>query len=292
MNEQDFVCLWPGSIPVVPIAAGGELWRPWLCNWGIPPTSDIPPQDGSQEMHANSPEDEENLVIKAEPSSPDTLAAPESPRSPYLYDIPPFRRSQSPSPLNLVEAVIDSTENEATVTVKPEPWSPETVQDVVEVPRSPGSPSLYDIPRFYAAPDLSPPQPSPEDMERPISSRAPSPRTSPQRNTLGGRINGRGIRRNLQFFINRGDQRRAISHAQMLRRRRMQEEQFGIRQYQRHLNGLQRQHEQRLRDSENAPCNSIPVSRGRLYHGAPRFVERFSVRDEEDRGCWSPFDLY
>ncbi|QGI65431.1 hypothetical protein CEK27_009402 [Fusarium fujikuroi] len=292
MNEEDFVCLWPGSMPVVPIVAEGELWHPWLCNWGIPPLSDIPLRDGSQEMHANSPEDEENLVIKAEPSSPDTLAAPESPRSPYLYDITPFRRSQSPSPLNLVEAAIDSTENEATVTVKPEPLSPETVQDVVEVPRSPGSPSLYDISRFYAAPDLSPLQPAPEDFERPIPSRAPSPRTSAQRNTLGGRVNGHGIRRNLQFFINRGNQRRAISHAQMLRRRRMQEEQFGIRQYRRHVDELQRQHEQRLRDGENAPCNSIPVSRGRRFHGAPRFVERFSVRDKEESGYMSPYDLY
>ncbi|SCV34458.1 uncharacterized protein FFB14_04925 [Fusarium fujikuroi] len=244
MNEEDFVCLWPGSMPVVPIVAEGELWHPWLCNWGIPPLSDIPLRDGSQEMHANSPEDERNPVMQAEPSSPDTLAAPESPRSPYLYDIPPFRRSQSPSPLNLVEAAVDAPESEATVAVKPEPSSPETVQDVVE------------------------------------------------RNTLGGRVNGHGIRRNLQFFINRGNQRRAISHAQMLRRRRMQEEQFGIRQYRRHVDELQRQQEQRLRDSENAPCNSIPVSRGRRFHGAPRFVERFSVRDEEESGCMSPYDLY
>ncbi|CZR49274.1 uncharacterized protein FPRO_08986 [Fusarium proliferatum ET1] len=292
MNEEDFVCLYPGSMPVVPIVAGGELWHPRLCSWGIPPTSDIPPQAEYEELHANSPEDERNPVIKAEPSSPDTLAAPESPRSPCLYDIPPFRRSQSPSPVNSVKACVDIPENEATVAVKPEPSSPETVQDVVGVPRSPRSPLLYDILRFYAAPDLSPPQPSPEDMERPIPSRAPSPRTSPQRNTLGGRINGRGIRRNLQFFINRGNQRRAIGHAQMLRRRRMQEEQFGIRQYRRHVDELQRQHEQRLRDGENAPCNSIPVSRGRRFHGAPRFVERFSVRDEEESGCMSPYDLY
>ncbi|KAF5663282.1 hypothetical protein FDENT_13171, partial [Fusarium denticulatum] len=125
-----------------------------------------------------------------------------------------------------------------------------------------------------------------------IPSRAPSPRTSPQRNTLGGRINGRGIRRNLQFFINRGKQRRAISHAQKLRRRRLQEEQFGLRQYRRHVYGLQRQHEQRLRDGENAPCNRMPVSRGRRFHGAPRFVERFSVREEEDSGRLSPYDFY
>ncbi|CVK98641.1 uncharacterized protein FMAN_08527 [Fusarium mangiferae] len=274
-----------GVIPEAPLPP--LTWYPYDYEPFLP--SIAPPPADSEGVNVNVQESKEDPVVKAEPSSPDTLAAPESPRSPYLYDIPPFRRSQSPSPFNLVEAVIDSTE---TVTVKPEPSSPGTVQDVVWVPRSPGSPSLYDIPRFYAAPDLSPPQPSPEDFERPIPSRAPSPRTSPQRNTLGGRINGRGIRRNLQFFINRGNQRRAISHAQMLRRRRMQEERFGLRQYRRHVDGLQRQHEQRLRDGENAPCNSIPVSRGRRFHGAPRFVERFSVRDEEDRGCWSPFDLY
>ncbi|KAF5986074.1 hypothetical protein FBULB1_2638 [Fusarium bulbicola] len=129
-------------------------------------------------------------------------------------------------------------------------------------------------------------------MERPIPSRAPSPRTSPQRNTLGGRINGRGIRRNLQFFINRGNQRRAISHAQMLRRRLMQDQHFELRQYRRHVDGLQRQHEQRLRDGENAPCNRIPVSRGRRFDGAPRFVERFSVREEEGSGRLSPCDFY
>ncbi|KAF5568197.1 hypothetical protein FPHYL_2930, partial [Fusarium phyllophilum] len=136
---------------------------------------DILPQVDAEEVAVRSLEDEENSVVKAEPGSPDTLAAPESPRSPNLYDIQPFRRSQTPSPVNLVEADVDSPENEATVTVKAEP-SPETDDDVVEVPRSPGSPSLYDIPRFYVAPDLSPP---------PIPSRAPSPRTSPQRNTLG-----------------------------------------------------------------------------------------------------------
>ncbi|KAI1009970.1 hypothetical protein LB503_011524 [Fusarium chuoi] len=271
--------------PLPPLTGYPHDYEPFL-------RSIVPPQTDSEGVHVNVHESKEDPVVKAEPSSPDTLAAPESPRSPYLYDIPPFRRSQSPSPFNLVEAVLNSTENEATITLKPEPSSPGTVQDVVEVPRSPGSPSLYDIPRFYAAPDLSPPQPSLEDFERPIPSRVPSPRTSPQRNTLGGRINGRGIRRNLQFFINRGNQRRAISHAQMLRRRRMQEEQFGIRQYQRHVNGLQRQHEQRLRDGENAPCNSVPVSRRRRFHGAPRYVERFSVRDEEDLGRLSPYDLY
>ncbi|KAF4416083.1 hypothetical protein FACUT_12877 [Fusarium acutatum] len=269
------------------------LWgHPWLDNWATFPLENFPPQAESEEVNVNAPEDEENPVVKTEPGSPDTLAAPDSPRSPCLYDIPPFHHSQTPSPVNLVEADVDSPENEATVAVKPEPSSPETEEDVVEVPRSPGSPSLYDIPRFYAAPDLSPPQPSPEDMERPIPSRAPSPRTSPQRNTLGGRINGHGIRRNLQFFINRGNQRRAISHAQMLRRRRMQEEQFGLRQYRRHVDGLQRQHEQRLRDGENAPCNSMPVSRGRRFHGAPRFVERFSVREEEQIGRLSPYNFY
>jgi hypothetical protein len=249
---------------------------------------DILPQADTEEIAVNSLEDEGNSVVKAEPASPDTLPAPESPRSPNLYDIPPFRRSQTPSPVNIEEADVDPFENEAIVAVKSEP-SPETGDDVVEVPRSPGSPSLYDIPRFYAAPDMSPPQP---DMERPIPSRAPSPRTSPERNALGGRINGRGIRRNLQFFINRGNQRRAISHAQMLRRRRMQEERFGLREYRRHVEGLQRQHEQRLRDGENAPCNSMPVSRGRRFHCAPRFVERFSVREEEDRGRLSPYGFY
>ncbi|KAG5770725.1 hypothetical protein H9Q69_014235 [Fusarium xylarioides] len=266
-----------------------SLWYPHDYDLFLP--LDMLPQVDAEEVAVISQEDEENSVVKAEPGSPDTLAAPESPRSPDLYDIPPFRRSQTPSPVNLEEAAVDSPQNEATVTIKPQP-SPETDDDVVEVPRSPGCPSLYDIPRFYATPDLSPPQPSPEDMERPIPSRAPSPRTSPQRNTLGGRINGHGIRRNLQFFINRGNQRRAINHAQMLRRRLMQEERFGLRQYQRHVEGLQRQHEQRLRDGENAPCNTIPVSRGRRFHGAPRFVERFSVRDAEDSGRLSPYDFY
>ncbi|KAF5604805.1 hypothetical protein FPCIR_658 [Fusarium pseudocircinatum] len=251
--------------------------------------SDILPLAESGEVAVDSLEDEENTAVKAEPASPDTLAAPESPRSPNLYDIPPFQRSRTPSPFNVAEADVGSPENEALATVKSEPSSPEADEDVVEVPRSPGSPFLYDIPRFYAAPDMSPPQ---QDMERPIPSRAPSPRTSPQRNTLGGRINGRGIRRNLQFFINRGNQRRAINHAQMLRRRRMQEEQFGLRQYRHHVDGLQRQHEQRLRDGENAPCNRMPVSRGRRFHGAPRFVERFSVREEEDSGRLSPYDFY
>nr|RBQ91371.1 hypothetical protein FVER53263_13175 [Fusarium verticillioides] len=249
---------------------------------------DILPQADTEEVAVNSLEDEGNTVVKTEPGSPDTLAASESPRSPCLCDIPPFRRSQTPSPVNTEEADVDPLENEATATVKPEP-SPETDDDVVEVPHSPGSPSLYDIPRFYAAPDISPPQP---DMERPIPSRPPSPRTSPQRNTLGGRINGRSIRRNLQFFINRGNQRRAISHAQMLRRRRMQEERFGLREYRRHVDGLQRQHEVRLRDGENAPCNSMPVSRRRRFHCAPRFVERFSVREEEYSGRLSPYDFY
>ncbi|KAF4485617.1 hypothetical protein FAGAP_11531 [Fusarium agapanthi] len=109
---------------------------------------------------------------------------------------------------------------------------------------------------------------------------------------LGGRVNGHGIRRNLQFFINRGNQRRAISRAQMLRRRRMQEQHFELRQYRRHVEGLQRHHEQRLRDGENAPCNSMPVSRGRRFHSAPRYVERFSVREEDQNGRLSPYALY
>ncbi|KAF5622068.1 uncharacterized protein FTJAE_11034, partial [Fusarium tjaetaba] len=125
---------------------------------------DILPPTYTEEVVVDSLEDDENTVVKAEPASPDTLAAPESPRSPYLYDIPPFRRSQSPSPVNFEEADVDPFENEAIVAAKPEPY-PETDDDVVEVPRSPGSPCLYDIPRFYAAPDMSPPEP---DMERPI----------------------------------------------------------------------------------------------------------------------------
>ncbi|KAF5529517.1 hypothetical protein FNAPI_13852, partial [Fusarium napiforme] len=126
--------------------------------------SEILPQAYTEEVVVNSLEDDSNTLVKAEPASPDTLAAPESPRSPCLYDIPAFRRSQNPSPVNLEEADVDPFENEGTVTVKAEP-APEADDDVVEVPRSPGSPSLYDIPRFYAAPDMSPPEP---DMERPI----------------------------------------------------------------------------------------------------------------------------
>ncbi|KAF5634206.1 hypothetical protein F52700_5927 [Fusarium sp. NRRL 52700] len=260
-------------------------------NYWAPAWDGVPPAD-SIEVDGNAPVDEGVSAVKAEPASPDTLAAPDSPRLPCLWDIPAYRRSESPSPVNLTEAGVDFRENEATFAVKPEPSSPETDDDVVEAPRSSVSPSLYDIPRFYAAPDLSPPLPSREDLERPIPSRAPSYRTSPQRNTLGGRFNGHGIRRNLQFFINRGNQRRAISHAQMLRRRRMQEQQFGLRQYRRHVEGLQRQHEQRLRDGENSSCNSIPVSQRRRFNRAPRYVERFSVREEEESGRLSPFDLY
>ncbi|KAF5575546.1 hypothetical protein FPANT_11288, partial [Fusarium pseudoanthophilum] len=115
---------------------------------------DIFPRAESEEVPIDSLEDDENTLVKAEPPSPDTLAAPESPRSPCLYDIPAFRRSQSPSPVNIEEADVDPLENEVTFAVKPDP-SQETDDDVVEVPRSPGSPSLYDIPRFYAAPDLS-----------------------------------------------------------------------------------------------------------------------------------------
>ncbi|KAF5536458.1 hypothetical protein FMEXI_10316 [Fusarium mexicanum] len=262
---------------------------PWEFGLFLP--FDVFPESDTEERAVNSPEHEGNTVVKAEPASPDTLMAPESPRSLYLYDIPPFHRSQTSSPANLVEADVHLADNEATATVKPEP-SPETDDDVIDIPRSPGSPSLYEISRFYAASDLSLPQPSPEDMERPIPSRAPSPRTSPQRNTLGGRVNGHGIRRNLQFFINRGNQRRAISHAQMLRRRRMQDQHFELRQYRRHVDGLQRQHEQRLRDGENAPCNSMPVSRRRRFHAAPRYVEKFSVREQDQSGRLSPYDLY
>ncbi|EWZ38936.1 uncharacterized protein FOBCDRAFT_275121 [Fusarium oxysporum Fo47] len=179
-------------------------------------------------------------------------------------------------------------ENEASPAVKAEPSSPDTMA----VPESPRSPSLYDIQPFYAAPVITPPQPAPEEMERPIPSRQPSPRTSPQRNPLRSPLNGRGTRRNLQFFINRGSQRRAIGQAQLSRRHRMQEQQFELRRHQRHVNELQRQHEQRLQDEENAPCNSMPVSRKRRYHGAPRYIERFSFRDEEERGRLSPYDFY
>ncbi|KAH7169308.1 hypothetical protein DER46DRAFT_698857 [Fusarium sp. MPI-SDFR-AT-0072] len=236
-------------------------------------------------------ENEASPAVKAEPSSSDTMAAPGSPRSPYLYDIPPFSPSHVPPQSNIDEAGVSSPENEANPVVKPEPSPREAGQDVIEAPDSPRSPSLYDIPPFFAAPVITPAQPAPEKMERPIPSRQPSPRTSPQRNMLGGRINGRGIRRNLQFFINRGNQRRAMSQAQLLRRHRMQEQQFEQREHQRHVDELQRQHEQRLRDDDNVGCNSMPVSRKRRYHGAPRYVERFSVRDEEERGRLSPYDL-
>ncbi|KAF5658263.1 hypothetical protein FDENT_14106, partial [Fusarium denticulatum] len=117
--------------------------------------SDILPEADTAEVAVNSLEDEGNTVAKAEPASPDTLAAPESPRSPNLYDIPPFQRSRTPSPFNVAETDVGSPESEALVTVKPEPSSPEADEDVVEAPRSPGSPSLYDIPRFYAAPNPS-----------------------------------------------------------------------------------------------------------------------------------------
>ncbi|KAF5253566.1 hypothetical protein FANTH_1638, partial [Fusarium anthophilum] len=120
-------------------------------DFGLFLPSDPFPEPESEEVAVNSLEDEENTVVKAEPASPDTLAAPDSPRSPRLYDITPLRRSQTPSPVNVAEADVDPLGNEATVTVKPEP-SPETDDDIVEVPRSPASPSLYDIPSFYAAP--------------------------------------------------------------------------------------------------------------------------------------------
>ncbi|KAM0080062.1 hypothetical protein ACKRZS_007782 [Fusarium odoratissimum] len=179
-------------------------------------------------------------------------------------------------------------ENEASPAVKAVLSSPDTMA----APESPRSPPLYDIPPFFAAPVITPPQPAPGEMERPIPSRQPSPRTSPQRNPLRSPFNGRGTRRNLQFFINHGNQRREISQAQLSRRHRMQEQQFELRRYQRHVDELQRQHEQRLQDEENAPCNSMPVSRKRRYHGAPRYVERFSVRDEEERGRLSPYDFH
>ncbi|EWZ84103.1 hypothetical protein NW765_008066 [Fusarium oxysporum] len=231
---------------------------------------------------------EASPAVKAEPSSPDTMAAPESHRSPSLYDIPPFIAAHIPPQGNVDEIDINSRENEANPVVKVEPSSPDTMA----VPESPRSPSLYDIQPFYAAPVITPPQPAPEEMKRPIPSRQPSPRTSPQRNPLRSPLNGRGTRRNLQFFINRGSQRRAIGQAQLSRRLRMQEQQFELRRHQRHVNELQRQHEQRLQDEENAPCNSMPVSRKRRYHGAPRYIERFSIRDEDERGRLSPYDFY
>ncbi|EXA34146.1 hypothetical protein FOVG_14587 [Fusarium oxysporum f. sp. pisi HDV247] len=233
-------------------------------------------------------ENEVSPAVKAVLSSPDTMAAPELHQSPSLYDIPPFIAAHIPPQGNVDEIDVNSRENEANPVVKVEPSSPDTMA----APESPRSPSLYDIQPFYAAPVITPPQPAPEEMERPIPSRQPSPRTSPQRNPLRSPLNGRGTRRNLQFFINRGNQRRAISQAQLSRRHRMQEQQFELRRYQRHVDELQRQHEQRLQDEENAPCNSMPVSRKRRYHGAPRYVERFSVRDEEERGRLSPYDFY
>ncbi|KAI3582966.1 hypothetical protein IWW34DRAFT_726198 [Fusarium oxysporum f. sp. albedinis] len=164
-------------------------------------------------------ENEASPAVKAEPSSPDTMAAPESHRSPSLYDIPPFIAAHIPPQGNVDEIDINSRENEANPVVKVEPSSPDTMA----VPESPRSPSLYDIQPFYAAPVITPPQPAPEEMERPIPSRQPSPRTSPQRNPLRSPLNGRGTRRNLQFFINRGSQRRAIGQAQLSRQYRMQE---------------------------------------------------------------------
>ncbi|KAK2690594.1 hypothetical protein QWA68_010205 [Fusarium oxysporum] len=214
-------------------------------------------------------ENEVSPAVKAVLSSPDTMAAPELHRSPSLYDIPPFIAAHIPPQGNVDEIDVNSRENEANPVVKVEPSSPDTMA----APESPRSPSLYDIQPFYAAPVITPPQPAPEEMERPIPSRQPSPRTSPQRNPLRSPLNGRGTRRNLQFFINRGNQRRAISQAQLSRRHRMQEQQFELRRYQRYVDELQRQHEQRLQDEENAPCNSMPVSRKRRYHGAPRYVE-------------------
>ncbi|KAK2672909.1 hypothetical protein RAB80_010452 [Fusarium oxysporum f. sp. vasinfectum] len=55
----------------------------------------IPPQGNVDDIDVNSRENEANPVVKVEPSSPDTMAAPESPRSPSLYDIQPFYAAPS-----------------------------------------------------------------------------------------------------------------------------------------------------------------------------------------------------
>ncbi|KAF4955391.1 hypothetical protein FGADI_4570 [Fusarium gaditjirri] len=232
-------------------------------------------------------------AVNAEASSQDNMAPP---RSPSLYGMPAFSplnilphlNGDIPPRINIDALDIKFPENEANPVVKAEPSSPHTVA----APESPPSPALRDIPRFFAAPVFPPPHPAPEDMERPIPSRQPSPRTSPHRDLLRSHVNEHGMRRNLQFFINRGSQRRAITQAQLARRHRMQQQQFEARRHQRHVDALQCQHEQRLRDAENVDCNSVPVSRKRRYHNAARYVERFSVRDEEERGRLSPYDLY
>ncbi|KAH7200426.1 hypothetical protein DER44DRAFT_534183 [Fusarium oxysporum] len=120
-------------------------------------------------------ENEAIPAVKAVLSSPDTMAAPESHRSPSLYDIPPFIAAHIPPQGNVDEIDVNSRENEANPVVKVEPSSPDTMA----APESPRSPPLYDIPPFFAAPVITPPQPAPEEMERPIPSRQPSPRTSP-----------------------------------------------------------------------------------------------------------------
>ncbi|KAH7230494.1 uncharacterized protein BKA55DRAFT_715294 [Fusarium redolens] len=190
---------------------------------------------------------------------------------------------------NAVEDEVNTVDKEDSQKVKEEPGSPLSPganEDAMVEPGSPRSPSLYAIPASHDARIVSTPQ-----VARPIPSRQPSPRRSPQRNALKVPINGRGIRRNLQFFINHGNQRRAINEAQLSRRHQMQDQQFEQRRFQRQVDELQRQHEQRLKDGDSAPCNSMPVSRKRGFSGA-RYVERFSVRDEEDYGRLSPYNLY
>ncbi|EXM21048.1 hypothetical protein FoTM2_009663 [Fusarium oxysporum f. sp. vasinfectum] len=65
--------------------------------YDIPPfiAAHIPPQGNVDDIDVNSRENEANPVVKVEPSSPDTMAAPESPRSPSLYDIQPFYAAPS-----------------------------------------------------------------------------------------------------------------------------------------------------------------------------------------------------
>ncbi|KAF4494091.1 hypothetical protein FAGAP_9784 [Fusarium agapanthi] len=84
----EYEALPPGVLPEPVSLPDLATW--WNGNAFVPFTDSY-----FEEVDGQSPGNEGDSAVKVEPASPDTLAAPESPRSPYLYDIPPFRRSQT-----------------------------------------------------------------------------------------------------------------------------------------------------------------------------------------------------